>query len=621
MSDDSERNSLNSNDSEHNKMRFSWADIIWFGVLPGLGNFRAAYAFSGLPLHYRDSGWDLWNLGLSFTFANVIRTIFVSPSLAFYGPWMAAPLSVVMILLSVPMVIMPDSQWAVTLGVIAFAMCMFADATQALISSRIIDDKARQYASRVSTLSFTIGYGTAPCFGGLIYDLGGWKACAMWQLAVLVAEAFLFWTSSWIWDDFRRWRHASRASQQRPSIQQGATTAVVPFDAPDDTSQLPEKLPYLPHDLYWPAAMVALSHGINHFAYAFEYQCYALYFRDMFGWTSALWSGAAQMSGDIVGAWALVMIPKLQAYFRCTGSTDNCLCRLFAAPYHISGMLIFWTMLHLAITSSNFLIAVAAQVIMGTVFVFHYQFNIEMVSMYADGDDRTFKNMQFVSAIAFNVAYGAGGVAALWSYENLGPLAPFQIGAASTCFTCVVYTFYYMMRVGLPKSLKDFEKQRAIKKGRSRSSGTGDTCQAGAVLDGDGMAMQTGEAQLKSTKRMEEDSTISNLIIGPMTLFARVSALLLDCGLAEQSSDENVVSRGRRLASDLGLEFVSVLAVVEKAELLVYGTRRPAPVATVSDSGSTETRALTTTPSTNGRNTATSIGSNTATPPLPPPSP
>lgn len=56
-----------------------------------------------------------------------------------------------------------------------------------------------------------------------------------------------------------------------------------------------------------------------------------------------------------------------------------------------------------------------------------------------------------------------------------------------------------------------------------------------------------------------------------LTLHTRINALLLDCGLAAQSSDENLVSRGRRLASYFGFQFVSVLAVVEEAEIMLYG--------------------------------------------------
>merc|ERR1719316_1986066 len=86
--------------------------------------------------------------------------------------------------------------------------------------------------------------------------------------------------------------------------------------------------------------------------------------------------------------------------------------------------------------------------------------------MYANGDERINKNFQFLAMLAFNAAYGAGSVGSLSSYKQYGSNAPFQIGAASAVFAFVVYTGYYLMRVGLPQSLKDFEERRADGKGR-----------------------------------------------------------------------------------------------------------------------------------------------------------
>eukprot|EP00746_Dinoflagellata_sp_MGD_P156563 gnl/MRDRNA2_/MRDRNA2_85876_c0_seq2.p1 gnl/MRDRNA2_/MRDRNA2_85876_c0~~gnl/MRDRNA2_/MRDRNA2_85876_c0_seq2.p1 ORF type:complete len:1354 (+),score=204.16 gnl/MRDRNA2_/MRDRNA2_85876_c0_seq2:461-4063(+) len=68
------------------------------------------------------------------------------------------------------------------------------------------------------------------------------------------------------------------------------------------------------------------------------------------------------------------------------------------------------------------------------------------------------------------------------------------------------------------------------------------------------------------------DYTVNQSIHAPITLSSRLSTLLLDCGIAAQSTDMNIVSQARLLASDLGFPFASVLEVVKQAELLVYGS-------------------------------------------------
>eukprot|EP00746_Dinoflagellata_sp_MGD_P014698 gnl/MRDRNA2_/MRDRNA2_132358_c0_seq1.p1 gnl/MRDRNA2_/MRDRNA2_132358_c0~~gnl/MRDRNA2_/MRDRNA2_132358_c0_seq1.p1 ORF type:complete len:347 (-),score=38.87 gnl/MRDRNA2_/MRDRNA2_132358_c0_seq1:115-1005(-) len=284
------------------------------------------------------------------------------------------------------------------------------------------------------------------------------------------------------------------------------------------------------------------------------------------------------MSGDVIGAWALVVVPKIQRFFGYTGKATCFVLRFFAPPYHISVLLLSWIGLHLAIASPTFVIAVAAQVLMGTVFVFQFQYVIEMIQTYANGDDRIFKNMLFVSSVAFDTAYGCGSTMALYTYDNIGKLVPFYIAAGVAAVAFVLYTGYFIMRVGLPQSFREFEKQRA----NARSNGEmksmvmnvepsecTDECRGGALPPG-------GEKEKQDTTQSHVEQCADNTADQPMnarmSLFSRVDALLFDCGITIQSSDGNIVSRAQQLASDLGLQFESVLALVQKAELLVYGS-------------------------------------------------
>lgn len=456
---------LKSEGSNQTLLSFSIANFVFLGCLPALGTIRPCFAFAGLPLHFRAKGWALSHLGLTLAASNIIKVI-ICGKLLKGKPWMVAPLTIANLCLSVPQVIWPDYEPAVLVGILGFAITFFSDAYQELIGTDIRKEEVRQQASRISTLSFTLGYGTAPFWGGLIYDLGKWKACAIFQLSICLLEMALAWTSPWLQDNFRHWRqqrqqHVSMHDNSASSI---GGTPVVPFDSPDvpvDSSKHLQNVPFLPRDLRLPAVMLALGQFVNHYVYNTEWPVFALYFNEVFKWDSALWAGIAQMSGDIVGAAALLVLPRVRYLFSWASTEKFVALRCVTAPYHVSGLLLSWVLLNIAIASPNFIIAVTAQVVMGTVFIFAFQFITEMNAMYAGCEERIFKNMQFMTSAGFHSGYGAGAPVALTLYENFGPQAPFYQAAIVALLGFFVYTGYFVARVGLPSSFKDFEQQRA----------------------------------------------------------------------------------------------------------------------------------------------------------------
>eukprot|EP00746_Dinoflagellata_sp_MGD_P043991 gnl/MRDRNA2_/MRDRNA2_207295_c0_seq1.p1 gnl/MRDRNA2_/MRDRNA2_207295_c0~~gnl/MRDRNA2_/MRDRNA2_207295_c0_seq1.p1 ORF type:complete len:534 (-),score=80.86 gnl/MRDRNA2_/MRDRNA2_207295_c0_seq1:36-1580(-) len=113
--------------------------------------------------------------------------------------------------------------------------------------------------------------------------------------------------------------------------------------------------------------------------------------------------------------------------------------------------------------------------------------------------------------------------------------------------------------------------QRAAGPISKRQSSMVTNCESAELTD-----KSSGNAVLAIAKNEDTADRVMNL---PLTISTRVNALLLDCGLAAQSRDENIISRGRRLAANLDLEFVSVLGLLEKAEILMYGSSITAPSA------------------------------------------
>jgi len=380
----------------------------------------------------------------------------------------------------------------------------------------------------------------------------------------------LYSTSPWTHDEYSKRRKELATDGDHSSSTD--KTRLSEFDvAPLTVLGTPKKEPFVPPDLLLPTIVLALAIGTSYFCYATEWTLYAVYFYDVFGWEDALWAGIAQAAGDILGAVALVIVPKCQSIVGGTGSSDCFLMRFVTAPYNNAALLASWVILHLLMSGmlgSDLVLVVTAQVIMGTAYVFQYQFVVETIQIYANGDERIFLNMQYGITCAFNLGYAGAAIFCLWAYEHLGPQVPFQMAAGVAGFSFVVYTLYFMMRVGFPKSLKDFEEQRAQRNGTLQIK-----VQAKPEVELQG-ANEGGVAPEVLGAENKTWALSQQMMNAPMTLFTRVNELLVDCGLAAQSHNENVVSRSRRLASELGIESASVLAVVQEAEVLMYGSLR-----------------------------------------------
>lgn len=154
----------------------------------------------------------------------------------------------------------------------------------------------------------------------------------------------------------------------------------------------------------------------------------------------------------------LLAISKLKD--RKSSSDIDCyLLRLFRAPYHISLLLLGWAASHLCLASPIFAVAVAAQVLMGTLCVFTYQFLVEMMQLYAGTDLKLYMRLQCLSGGAFGAGVSAGTAFSTWAYVTLGRKMPFLVASAVAFIGCAAYTVAFLTRVGLPRSLKDFEEE------------------------------------------------------------------------------------------------------------------------------------------------------------------
>ena len=228
----------------------------------------------------------------------------------------------------------------------------------------------------------------------------------------------------------------------------------------------------IPHDIMAPAILICLI-GFNHnLSYQSEWTLYAVFFAEQHGWTSATWAGLAQTSGDVLGT----LIMQLQS--RCAAATeedgfDGHRCQrlwysLTAKPYTASWILLFWAILNFALTAPSLPIAVAAQVVMGTVFVLSMQTATKMNLFFSLGDGDVFLALQVMRQNFESFGSALAALVSLLLYERVHPLSPFWLTAAVSLLVLLVYTLAFCKRVGFGKSLDRAEEERSQRKGLTR---------------------------------------------------------------------------------------------------------------------------------------------------------
>ncbi|CAE7318582.1 unnamed protein product [Symbiodinium sp. CCMP2592] len=201
----------------------------------------------------------------------------------------------------------------------------------------------------------------------------------------------------------------------------------------------------LPKDLYLPAALLGILSLANFFTYQVEWCTYALYFKDVHGWTQATWSGLAQTAGDVLAA----VVMKIQnccsrksiddADQYAKGGSSWLLASVLGKPYMLSVGCLAYSAVCFGMTSSSLVVAMTSQVLMGSVFVMVFQGITTMNTFYSLGDSSIFLQLQVMKQNAESVGSALAGLLSLILYQQLGPTAPFWL---TGCFFVGVFFIY-----------------------------------------------------------------------------------------------------------------------------------------------------------------------------------
>ena len=312
-----------------------------------------------------------------------------------------------------------------------------------------------QAALRIFTASETLGYALATLFGGIVMEFGGgWRSCAWVQLAWLSLQCIVFLTSPTVHDDFRKCfiegeKEAEEEEEQKekvssahvdaPQLTIDSTTIVLVNGIEMEMSDK-ELFLYIKTDLF----VLLCAHSINVLAYSIEFALFAVYFKQIFQWSSS-WTGAAQMSGDLLAA--CVLFGSV-----CQKSTTSdpdpdpgpgrttCIGALLKPPVNISIMLLSVVLLYALICVPIFAVAVIAQILMGSCYVFGLQACNEYFTLLSYGSRTMYRRITFYGRIFYDISFALAGFLGLFIYDKIDPKASFWMVVGLAFVMTITYT-------------------------------------------------------------------------------------------------------------------------------------------------------------------------------------
>jgi len=227
----------------------------------------------------------------------------------------------------------------------------------------------------------------------------------------------------------------------------------------------------IPKDLRLPAALILSSCLCNTLGYVTLYSRFAIFFKEVHDF-NATFAGMAQTGGDIIAATVIKVVPLLFSADFDPVEAGWFLRNwhfIISQPYNVTLNLVAWIVLNLCIITPVLPVAVTAQVLMSSCYVYLQKNNMEMNLFYSLGEQQLFLTLQFM-AKNFQAAGGllAGlGAAALYSID---PRIPFLFAAGTALLTSVLWTSGFCARVGYGDDIESAEAKRARRSGIRRVS-------------------------------------------------------------------------------------------------------------------------------------------------------
>eukprot|EP00913_Durusdinium_trenchii_P027261 g25575.t1 len=291
------------------------------------------------------------------------------------------------------------------------------------------EDVARQASSTVLAV-FTFAVASSVTIGGIIYDASGWKGMSVFHTICQVVVLLLFvsqpavLSSFWEREDSDTFQHHFAAnSNLRETIAQRRGLRA-PAES-DDEEEEEEKSTSVPKDLRFPLLLCVMCCFNNTGSY--------------------------------------------RATHSAEAENVSCLRRMILQPYNIACLLFGWVLCNLGMVSPLLPIAVTAQIIMGTLYVYTIKMTTDLNLFYSMGDTALFVKLQ---GFCKNAEALGGGIASWigpFLYATVNPFFPFIVSTCMSLLAFLLFTAGFGHRVGC-LDIDSAEEQRSQRLGKKRVS-------------------------------------------------------------------------------------------------------------------------------------------------------
>lgn len=228
----------------------------------------------------------------------------------------------------------------------------------------------------------------------------------------------------------------------------------------------------IPSDIQLPAFLIVLCSLCNNCSYSIEFSTFAIYFKEVHNWNEATLAGVAQTAGDLMAAVAMQVIP---AFVSDDYNPDELDCfrrflhHLTSQPYNLSFIVFTWVLFNGGLVTPILPLAITAQVLMGTTYVYSSKWTTDMNLFYSMGDPKLFLNLQVFCRNADALGGSIGGVLGNFLY-TVNPVGPFIFTFALACVVFVTVTAGFCARLGFGDDIETAEEKRSRRLGKRRVS-------------------------------------------------------------------------------------------------------------------------------------------------------
>lgn len=247
----------------------------------------------------------------------------------------------------------------------------------------------------------------------------------------------------------RRWQIKTDSADPSSMSAERELARVSQAEVSDETVVVAAKEHVVRLPVYW----VQSVYFTNLFVYIVEWNLYALYFRQVHGW-SGTWMGAAQMSGDLFAGIILVLTTtqSCRTGMALWSKRHNTLASLCGAPYCVVVFLLMHGSLFVLLAQPDFAVSLCGQVGMGTTYILNEQALQEMLVQYCTGNQVLYRKNLFVQYLIFCSCFVLAALISVPLYNSFGSTVPFYSCALLAGLHAFAFGGYYVHRLASTRS-------------------------------------------------------------------------------------------------------------------------------------------------------------------------